>query len=107
MDKFGARVKNRADLTLVSLDWGFHESLLFLTDKPTLVEPFWQLTGTDPTLLPHGTNFVYLVHPPEYSLSPFGETFLKFANEKTVSKIEPWRDREGKIVFYTVQFTAP
>ena len=107
LDKFGARVKNRADLTLVSLDWGFHESLLFLTDKPTLVEPFWQLTGTDPTLLPQGTNYIYLVHSPEYSLSPFGETFLKFAEEKNGSKIEPWRDREGKIVFYTVQFTAP
>ncbi len=106
-DKFAATVKNRADLTLVSLDWGFHESLLFLTDKPTLVEPFWQLTGTDPTLLPQGTNYIYLVHSPEYSLSPFGETFLKFAEEKNGSKIEPWRDREGKIVFYTVQFTAP
>ena len=106
-DKFAATVKNRADLTLVSLDWGFHESLLFLTDKPTLVEPFWHLTGSDPALLPQGTNFIYLIHPPEYSLSPFGETFLKFANEKRGSKIEGWRDREGKIVFFTVQFTAP
>ncbi len=107
LDKFGARVKNRADLTLVSLDWGFHESLLFLTDKPTLIEPFWHLTGTNPALLPQSTNYIYLVHPPEYSLSPFGETFLKFANEKTGTKIKPWCDREGKIVFYTVQFTAP
>jgi hypothetical protein len=107
LDKFGATVKNRSDLTLVSLDWGFHESLLFLTDKPTLVEPFWQLTGTDPARLPQGTNLVYLVHPPEYSLSPFGATFLKFAGEKPGSKIEAWRDAEGKIVFYTVRFSAP
>lgn len=107
LDKFGATVKDRSDLTLVSLDWGFHESLLFLTDKPTLVEPFWHLTGTDPARLPENTNYVYLVHPPEYSLSPFGATFLKFASQKPGSKIEAWRDAEGKIVFYTVRFTAP
>ena len=106
-DKFAVTVKNRADLTLVSLDWGFHESLLFLTDKPTLVEPFWQLTGTDPVLLPQNTNYIYLVHPPEYSLSPFGETYLNFVRQNPRAKITDWRDREGKIVFYTVQFTRP
>jgi hypothetical protein len=106
-DKFAATVKNRADLTLVSLDWGFHESLLFLTDKPTLVEPFWKLTGTDPAKLPQDTSLVYLVHPPEYSLSPFGATFLDFARKNPRAKITDWRDHEGKIVFYTVQFTAP
>jgi hypothetical protein len=106
-DKFAATVKNRADLTLVSLDWAFHESLLFLTDKPTLVEPFWKLTGTDPAKLPQDTNLVYLVHPPEYSLSPFGATFLDFARKNPRAKIADWRDHEGKIVFYTVQFTAP
>lgn len=106
-DKFAATVKNRADLTLVSLDWGFHESLLFLTDKPTLVEPFWKLTGSDPALLPQNTNYVFLVHPPEYSLSPFGTTYLDFARQNPRAKISDWRDREGKIVFYTVQFTAP
>jgi hypothetical protein len=71
------------------------------------VEPFWQLTGTDPALLPQGTNDIYLVHPPEYSLSPFGETFLKFARQNPHAKIQDWRDAEGKIVFYTVQFIAP
>jgi len=106
-DKFAATVKNRADLTLVSLDWAFHESMLFLTDKPTLVEPFWKLTGTDPAKLPQDTNFVYLVHPPEYSLSPFGATFLEFARKNSHATITDWRDHEGKIVFYTVQFTAP
>lgn len=107
LDKFAAQVKNQPDLTLVSLDWGFHESLLFLTDKPTLVEPFWQLTGTDPARLPQDTNYVYLLHPPEYSLSPFGATFLKFASQKPGSKIESWHDTAGKIVFYTVRFTPP
>jgi Dolichyl-phosphate-mannose-protein mannosyltransferase len=106
-DKFATTVKNRADITLVSLDWGFHESLLFLTDKPILVEPFWQLTGTDPAQLPQNTNYIYLAHPPEYSLSPFGETFLEFARKNPRAKISDWRDAEGKIVFYTVQFAAP
>ena len=106
-DQFAATVKNRADLTLVSLDWAFHESMLFLSDGPTLVEPFWKLTGTDPAKLPQDTNFVYLVHPPEYSLSPFGATFLDFARKNPRAKITDWRDHEGKIVFYTVQFIAP
>ena len=106
-DKFATTVKNRSDLTLVSLDWGFHESLLFLTSQPTLVEPFWHLTGTDPALLPQGTNLIYLAHPPEYSLSPFGATFLDFARKNPRAKLTDWRDREGKIVFYTVQFSAP
>lgn len=106
-DRFAATVKDRDGLTLVSLDWGFHESLLFLTDKPTLVEPFWQLTGTDPAKLPQDMNLVYLAHPPEYSLSPFGAAFLEFARKNPRAKITDWRDHEGKIVFYTVQFAAP
>ena len=106
-DKFAATVKDRADLTLVSLDWGFHESLLFLTDKPLLLEPFWKLTGTDPALLPQNTNYIYLAHPPEYSLSPFGATFLEYARTNSRAKIADWRDREGKVVFYTVQFAPP
>jgi hypothetical protein len=106
-DQFAQTVKQRADLTLVSLDWGFHESLLFLTDKPILVEPFWNLTGTDPAKLPQDTNLVYLVHSPAYSLSPFGATFLDFARKNPRAKITDWRDREGKIVFYAVQFAAP
>lgn len=107
LDKFAATVKNQPDLTLVSLDWGFHESLMFLTDQPTLVEPFWHLTGTDPARLPQGTNYIYLVHPPEYSLSPFGAVFLNYIRQKPGHKIEVWRDAEGKIVFYSVSLPAP
>jgi hypothetical protein len=107
LDKFAATVKNQPDLTLVSLDWGFHESLMFLTDQPTLVEPFWHLTGTDPARLPQGTNYIYLVHPPEYSLSPFGAVFLNYISQKPEHKIEDWRDAEGKIVFYSVSLPAP
>jgi hypothetical protein len=35
--------KNHADITIISLDWGFNEQLAFLTDAPKLVEPFWAL----------------------------------------------------------------
>ena len=41
MDEFCNEVKGRTDLTIVSLDWGFNEQLLFLTDGPRLSEPFW------------------------------------------------------------------
>ena len=76
MDAFAGEVKNRSDLTIVSLDWGFQEPLLFLTQGPTLVEPFWfrqteLLPGT-----PGTTNCVYLIHPPTYRLFSWERDYL-------------------------------
>jgi hypothetical protein len=42
LDAFCRENRNRSDLTIVSLDWGFNEQLMFLTDAPQLAEPFWE-----------------------------------------------------------------
>lgn len=40
-DQFCRENKNRSDLVIASLDWGFNEQVAFLTDAPKLVEPVW------------------------------------------------------------------
>ncbi|MGA2787960.1 MAG: glycosyltransferase family 39 protein, partial [Verrucomicrobiota bacterium] len=47
LDAFCKDVRGRADLTIISLDWGFNEQLLFLTDGPRLSEPFWRLAPNE------------------------------------------------------------
>ena len=107
-DAFCAEVKNRADLTIVSLDWGFNEQLVYLTAKPTVVEPFWGLGRDALPTLPMATNIIYLVHPPEYSLSPVGTRYLAAAQAagKDV-EVKPWNDREGHAAFYTIRYVGP
>jgi hypothetical protein len=105
LNTFAASVKNRSDLTLVSLDWGFNEQLAFLTDGPKLIEPFWSKWPPDPG----PTNFVYLVHPPEYTLYPFGESRLNRAWRAgtNVYDIQEWPDHNGRIAFYTFRRKIP
>jgi hypothetical protein len=105
---FCREVKTRSDLTIVSLDWGFNEQLIFLTDGPRLEEPIWRLSEYSRIVLPLGTNYLYLVHPPEYSLFPFGATFPEsVARENKNTIIQPWCDAQGRVVFYAISFPAP
>ena len=69
-DQFSREIKDRPDLTVVSLDWGFNEQLNFLTDQPQLTEPFWGF-GRNPPPLPTESRYIYLVHPAEFSLFPY------------------------------------
>ena len=41
LDAFCYENKDRSDLVIASLDWGFNEQVAFLADRPQLVEPFW------------------------------------------------------------------
>ena len=95
--------KDRADLRIVSLDWGFNEQLAFLTERPTLAEPFWNFQNLPP--LPADPDCIYLVHPPEYSLFPFGPTYLRAA-QKAGDQVEirPYFDRQNHVSFYAIQF---
>jgi hypothetical protein len=105
---FCREVKNRSDLTLVSLDWGFNEQLVFLTDGPRLLEPIWRSSANTPVALPQDTNCVFLAHVPEYSLFALDPEFLPSAARGVrPADIQPWRDAQGAIVFYTVRFSAP
>jgi|GEM_PF-606114 len=103
-DAFCRENKDRSDLTIVSLDWGFNEQLNFLTDGPELVEPFWRLGQNPPSLLTE-PRYLYLVHPAEYSLVPYGVHYLNEAQaQNTGAEVHPYLDRQGHTAFYTIQF---
>ncbi|HEX5398979.1 MAG TPA: hypothetical protein VFY06_08015 [Verrucomicrobiae bacterium] len=106
--RFSSDVKDRPGLVIVSLDWGFNEQLEFLTDAPRLEESFWKpASGTLPEL-PRDAHHLYLAYPPKYSLSPLGAQFMaSVARENPDSIIQPWRDRQGRIVFYSITFPKP
>jgi len=98
---------HRTDLTMVSLDWGFNEQLAFLTDGPRLSEPVWALGTSIPrgTPLTHNPGSIYLLHPPEYNVAPESLQYLSAVqNQNEGVEIQPYRDRQGRIAFYTIHF---
>jgi hypothetical protein len=104
IDAFCRENKDRTDLTIVSLDWGFNEQMVFLTQGPQLAEPFWRF-GRNPPPLPTLPHYLYLVYPSEYSLFPFGEYYLKEARAKgSEVEIRPYLDRQDHIAFYSIQY---
>ena len=103
-DKFCRENRNRSDLTIVSLDWGFNEQLMFLTDGPQLSEPFWEFNQTLPPLPPN-PNYIYLAHPPEYSVLKYDVAYLNQL-QKSGGNVEltPYFDRQNEAAFYTIRF---
>jgi len=102
-DAFCRENRHRSDLVMISLDWGFNEQLAFLTEAQ-LVEPFWKFTDALPPL-PNGPENVYLAHALEYSV--FGaDTFYlnRLQMRAENAEIQPFRNREGRIIFYTIRF---
>jgi hypothetical protein len=103
---FCAQVKGRADLTIVSMDWGFNEQLRLLAPGPKLIEPVWDLQNGARLALPRGSNAIYLVRGREFSVFPFGVEVLnsaRAADPQSVS-IQPYRDRQGDVAFYAIRF---
>jgi hypothetical protein len=107
LGKFAGDMQGRSDLTVGSLDWGFNEQLEFLADGPNLTEPFWQFAFGQNPPLPRDAHHLYLVHPPEFSLSPLGAQFMESARTNANAVVKPWLDDQGKTVFYSVTFAAP
>jgi len=105
--QFAAENQTRSGVTVASLDWGFNEQLEFLTHGPHLGEPFWLTAfGLKPDL-PRNPHYIYLVHPPEFSLSPLGTQFMEsVARENTNAVVQTWRDGQGGVAFYSITFTA-
>ncbi len=107
LDAFCRESKDRPDLVIASLDWGFNEQVAFLTDRPQLVEPFWGFSRYNGNLpaLPQRSGYIYLAHSPEYSLFGYDVSYL---NELQTSgeavDIQPHSDLQGQVVFYTIQF---
>lgn len=106
-DVFCHKNKNREDLIIVSLDWGFNEQLAFLTDKPQLAEPIWAFPSYGGALppLPRQPQYLFLAHSNKYSLLRFDVAYLK-ALEASGEKIEiqPYSDRQGGTAFCTIRF---
>jgi hypothetical protein len=108
LGKFADETKSRPSLVVSSLDWGFNEQVEFLADGPQVDEPYWQFAFGQQPELPRDTNHIYLVHPPEYALSPLGAQFMEsVARENKNAVVQPWRDGQGQIVFYSISFSAP
>jgi hypothetical protein len=105
-DDFCRQNADRADLTIISLDWGFNEQLAFLTNGPKLLEPFWMFSmfreGLPP--LPREPQNLYLAHSPEYSLLRYDLLYLDAARSDDQAEVQPYSDKQGQIVFYTIRF---
>jgi hypothetical protein len=99
----------------VSLDWGFHEPLLFLTHRARLVEPIWGIReaarGEGAWRQAGAAGDLYFVHDRDYDLFGFGPAFLAAArawSERAPGSLEirAHRDREGGVAFHTVRFAV-
>ena len=90
----------------MSLDWGFNEQLMFLADGPQLAEPFWEFNQTLPPLPPN-PNYIYLAHPPEYSVLKYDVAYLNQLQKNSANaEITPHFDRQNEIAFYTIRFRS-
>jgi len=106
LNQFCRENADRSDLTIVSLDWGFNEQLMFLTDGPELAEPFWGFNQTLPPLPPN-PNYIYLAHPLEYSVLKYDVAYLdQLQKNRTNTEITPHFDRQNEVAFYTIRFRA-
>jgi hypothetical protein len=108
LDRFCEENKNRSDVVIASLDWGFNEQVAFLTDAPKQVEPFWgfpQYNQLPP--LPRQPEYIYLAHPAEYSLFRYDLVYLDSLRRGDENvEITPYFDHEEQVVFYTIRFPA-
>jgi hypothetical protein len=105
-DQFCRENRDRSDLTIVSLDWGFNEQLMFLTDGPQLSEPFWEFNQTLPPL-PPDPNYIYLAHPPEYSVLKYDVAYLNQLQTSGANvEVTPHFDRQNEVAFYTIRFRS-
>jgi hypothetical protein len=106
LETFAEEIRTRDDLVIASLDWGFHEQLSFLTDGPQLYDLTWNIQEGKPVSLLRETNFIYLIHPPEFSLFDYGQTYLQAARQADPRlAIESRTNREGRVVFQYFRFS--
>jgi hypothetical protein len=107
LDAFCRENKDRSDLVIASLDWGFNEQVAFLADRPQLVEPFWAFPRYNGRLpaLPARSNYIYLAHSPEVSLFGYDVSYLnELQTSSEAVDVQPHSDRQGQVVFYTIRF---
>ena len=105
LNQFCRENANRSDLTVVSLDWGFNEQLIFLTDGPQLSEPFWEFNQTLPAL-PADLNYIFVAHPAEYSVFKYDVAYLNQLQNNPNVEITPHLDRQNEVAFYSIRLRA-
>jgi hypothetical protein len=111
---------DRPGAEAVSLDWGFHEPLLFLTRDAQLGEAIWALPASLRAGRPwrHGgdADTVYLVHDETYDLFGIGPRLLAFAEAQSAGAETPGSPRvetevhldgQGQPAFYSVRVAGP
>jgi hypothetical protein len=108
LGEFCDTIKKRTELTIVSLDWGFNEQLLFLTDGPQLSEPLWHRSPGGKFEFPLSPDTIYLIHPLEYMMLPYGAQILNHlqSTDSQQMQISAFRDREGQVAFYAIWFVS-
>jgi hypothetical protein len=97
------------EFLVVSLDWGFHEPLLFVSDHIQLSEPIWSLSRGGNQTAEGNANAIYLIHPQRYDLFQLGprfETALRFL-EDTDYERRDYFDGTGLPTFSSIRFTGP
>jgi len=113
LDSFAAEHALDDSLTFVSLDWGFHEPLSFLTSGPTSLEPIWEIPraaqGGSAWRLEGDEHFIYLVHDRLYDRFGLGPNFLGAARAhgSNRTQVEEHLDGEGQVAFLSVRFREP
>lgn len=106
LDGFLKEAGKRSDAKIVSLDWGFNEQVLFLTNSPQASELFWNFSQRPPEL-PFGAEYIYLVHAPEYSLMHYDTGYLELARKGAPAiNVREFKDREGRPAFYAISFPS-
>jgi len=113
LDEFAGAIDAEPGTTLVSLDWGFHEPLLFLTRQTRLVEAIWSLpreiAAGRPWTFTGDERTVYLVHDVPHDLFGLGPQLLlaaRLAGDET-ARITPHLDGDGELAFYSVAVFRP
>ncbi len=116
LQDFAREVDNSSDAEnsrFVSLDWGFHEPLLFTTQHVKLSEPIWALTKPAIVRSPYIANgdrhTIYLIHEAPYDLFGLGAPFLEalHASDPEHYTIRDHLDGSGNLAFKSVRFERP
>jgi hypothetical protein len=96
---------------VVSLDWGFHAPLRFLTPGLDLREPVWKLRGADATgvRLEGTARTVYLVQAPRYRVFDLGQDLLAATARLPdgTARVRAHADRSGDTAFLSVRIARP
>ncbi|MBW2724931.1 MAG: glycosyltransferase family 39 protein [Deltaproteobacteria bacterium] len=104
---------NATKTEVVSLDWGFHEPVLFTTQRLKASEPIWAMSQAAARraryVMKGDRDTIYLIHEPPYDLFGFGRQFVRALRVSDPERytVEQHRDGVGNLAFKSVRFDRP